>query len=58
MAMGIFVVPLLNEFIRVGTVGIKYPMPTPTSIAIKIHRVRFLSRKLSFLVDAICHELV
>ncbi|GAA4270646.1 hypothetical protein GCM10022257_27470 [Hyunsoonleella aestuarii] len=48
IAMGIFVVPLLNEFMMLGNVGIKYPSPTPIAIVINIHNVRFLSRKLNF----------
>jgi hypothetical protein len=40
MAMGIFVVPLLNELIMSGNDGIKYPIPTPNAIAMKIQRVR------------------
>ena len=31
--------------------GIKYPMPTPKAIAKKIHRVKFLSKKLSFFLS-------
>lgn len=53
IAIGIFVVPLLAEFMIFGKVGIKYPIPTPKAIAIKIQRVKFLSRKLNFLVWAI-----
>lgn len=49
MAMGIFVVPLLNELMILGKVGMKCPMPTPMAIAAKIHSVRFLLRKLNFL---------
>jgi hypothetical protein len=48
MAIGMFVVPLLNEFMMFGNVGIKYPSPTPITIATKIQMVRFLSRKLNF----------
>ena len=50
IAIGMLVVPLLNEFIMLGNVGIKYPSPTPIAIATNIHKVRFLSRKLNFFV--------
>src|SRR6056297_2908727 len=53
MAMGILVVPLLNELTKSGKVGKKYPMTTPTIIATKIQRVKFLSKKLNFLVAII-----
>ena len=48
IAIGIFVVPLLNEFKMSGKVGIKYPIPTLIAIATNIHKVRFLSRKFNF----------
>ena len=53
MAIGIFVVPLLKEFMMSGNEGIKYPIPIPNAIAIKIQSVRNLSRKLNFLLDPI-----
>src|SRR5690606_24584975 len=49
IAIGIFVVPVLNELRYSGNEGIKYPMPTPTAMARNIQRVRFLSRKFNFL---------
>ena len=51
MANGIFVVPLEKELMNVLLEGIKYPMPTPKAIAKKIHRVKFLSKKLSFFLS-------
>jgi len=50
MAIGIFVVPELNEFQNPATEGEKYPHNTPTSIARKIQRVRYLSRKDNFFI--------
>jgi hypothetical protein len=44
--MGMFVVPEENELIKSAVPGIKYPRATPIPIAIKIHKVRNLSRKL------------
>ncbi len=40
IANGILVVPLEYEFINAADDGIKYPIATPTAIAINIHRVR------------------
>jgi len=40
IAKGILVVPEEKELIRPEEDGIKYPVPTPIAIAIKIHRVR------------------
>ena len=45
IAMGIFVVPLLNELMTFGNFGKKYPTPTPIAIAINIHRVKFYVRE-------------
>jgi hypothetical protein len=56
MAIGILVVPLLMELISSGNDGTTYPIPTPNAMAIKIHRVRFLSKKLNFLLVAIGHQ--
>ena len=53
MAIGMLVVPMLNELILLENDGIKYPIPTPKIIAMKIQSVRYLSRKLNFLVEAI-----
>ena len=39
---------LLNELIKSGKVGIKYPKLTPIIMATKIQSVRFLSKKPSF----------
>jgi len=49
IAMGILVVPLLIVFIKEGVSGIKYPRHTPSSMAAKIQRVRYWSKKESFL---------
>jgi hypothetical protein len=48
-AIGIFVLPLLMVFIKEGVSGIKYPRHTPSSMAAKIQRVRYWSKKESFL---------
>jgi hypothetical protein len=45
MAMGILVVPTLNLFIKRGKYGKIYPIPTPKSMAKKIQRVRYWSKK-------------
>jgi hypothetical protein len=58
MAIGMFVVPLLIELIRSGNEGATYPIPTPNAMAIKIHRVRFLSKKLNFLFVAIAFTYI
>ncbi len=47
IAMGIEVVPTEREVIIPGTAGEKYPIPIPTAMARKIHRVRYLSRNES-----------
>ena len=49
MANGILVVPEEKELIKVDEEGMKYPIDTPTAIAIKIHSVKYLSKKLNFL---------
>jgi hypothetical protein len=48
-AIGIFVLPLLMVFIKEGVSGIKYPRHKPSSMATKIQRVRYWSKKESFL---------
>ena len=40
MAMGMLVVPTWNRLMKPSTPGIRYPTPTPTAMARKIHRVR------------------
>jgi hypothetical protein len=40
-----FVVPIENRLITSLTEGNRYPVTTPTDMAIKIHRVRYLSIK-------------
>jgi hypothetical protein len=40
MAIGTFVVQALNSLMNPSTPGAKYPAPTPTPIAAKIHNVR------------------
>jgi len=52
MANGILVVPDEKELMNEEEEGIKYPMDTPDAIARNIHRVRYLSRKESFLRSA------
>ena len=47
-AKGMLVVPEEKEFMKVDDEGKKYPIATPTPIARKIHRVRYLSKKLNF----------
>src|SRR5690606_10252409 len=42
MAKGILVVPLEKEFMKLEEDGIRYPIPTPMAIAIKIQSVRYL----------------
>jgi hypothetical protein len=51
-ASGILVVPEENELMNPDDEGIKYPMPTPRTIAKKIHRVKNLSKKLNFFLSA------
>jgi hypothetical protein len=48
MAIGMFVVPELNEFQKSEIPGQKYPIITPANITRNIHRVRYLSKKRSF----------
>jgi hypothetical protein len=56
IAIGIFVVPLLNEFQNGATSGNKYPENTPRNIARKIHNVKYLSKKFKrFVRFAIIH---
>jgi hypothetical protein len=45
-------VPEENELMNPDDEGIKYPMPTPRTIAKKIHSVRYLSKKLNFFLSA------
>jgi hypothetical protein len=40
MAIGMLVVQMLNELILLENDGIKYPIPTPKTIAMKIQSVR------------------
>ena len=57
MAMGILVVPTWNWFQKSTTPGNTKPQPTPMNMARKIHSVKNLSRKESFLLScsvAIC----
>lgn len=49
IARGIFVVPLEKELINPDEEGIKYPIPTPMAIAIKIQSVRYLLMNPIFL---------
>jgi hypothetical protein len=53
MAKGILVVPLEKDSINFGAEGIKYPMETPAIIAKKIHRVKYLSKKLNFFLSCV-----
>jgi hypothetical protein len=41
MAIGIFVLPELNESIKIEEEGIKYPIQTPNAIERNIQRVRY-----------------
>lgn len=50
-AKGIFVVPEEKELINPEDEGIKYPIATPIAIARNIHKVRYLSKKLSFFLS-------
>ncbi len=49
-AIGIFVVPILNESQKEATGGNKCPDKTPTNIARNIHNVKYLSRNDSLFV--------
>ena len=49
MAIGILVEPELKELMVSGMPGMKYPSATPMAMAINIQRVRYESKKLSFL---------
>jgi hypothetical protein len=55
-AIGIEVVPMLNRLKKGTMSGMSHPDNTPTAIALKIHAVRYLSRKLSRLVVLISRE--
>jgi hypothetical protein len=48
IAKGILVVPDENELIKPAVLGIKYPIPTPISIAKNIQRVKNRSKKFNF----------
>jgi hypothetical protein len=48
IANGIFVVPFDIELMKLVLDGMKCPIPTPISIAKKIHAVRKRSRKPNF----------
>ena len=52
IAKGIFVVPDENELIKDDDEGIKYPMSTPMAMAINIHSVKYLSKKLNFFLSS------
>jgi hypothetical protein len=52
MAKGIFVVPLEKELMKLEEEGKKLPIATPIAIAKKIHKVRYLSKKLNFFLSA------
>ena len=52
IAKGILVVPEENELIKEDDEGIKKPMATPTAIAINIHSVKYLSKKLNFFLSS------
>jgi hypothetical protein len=47
IANGILVVPEEKELIKLAEFGIKYPIPTPISMAKNIHNVKNLSKKFS-----------
>lgn len=57
MAKGMFVVPDEKELRNPDDFGIKYPIPTPSSIARKIHKVKYWSKKVKrffmFLVQVV-----
>ena len=60
IAIGILVVPTWNWFQKSTTPGNTKPQPTPMNMARKIHSVKNLSRKESFLLScsvAICFPL-
>lgn len=48
MAIGRLVVPEEKELIKPAEFGKVYPIPTPRNMAIKIQRVKYLSRKDNF----------
>jgi hypothetical protein len=52
IAIGMFVVPLENELMKLLLEGKKYPSATPRAIARKIQRVKNRSRKPSFFLSA------
>src|SRR5699024_8521619 len=52
MARGILVVPCEKELMKPEDDGIKYPIPTPRAIAIKIHKVRYRLMNPIFLRSA------
>lgn len=52
IAKGIFVVPVEYEFIKLPDEGKKQPIATPVAIAVNIHRVKYVSKKLSFFLRA------
>src|SRR5690554_2019217 len=58
IAKGIFVVPLENELINPEEEGIKYPIPTPIAMAIKIQSVRYLFMNPIFLRSAAGAQLL
>ena len=53
MAIGILVVPTDILLMDVEKLGNAYPRAIPKPIAVKIHRVKLRSRKLSFFMGAI-----
>src|SRR5690606_37291383 len=57
IAKGMFVVPLEKELINPVEDGIKYPIPTPIAMAIKIQRVRYLFMNPIFLRSAVGAQL-
>jgi hypothetical protein len=52
MAKGRFVVPFEKEFMNVAEDGKRLPIPMPMAIAKKIHKVKYLSKKLNFFLSA------
>jgi hypothetical protein len=57
MAIGILVVPTDMFEITSETPGNTYPMAMPIPMAMKIHRVKFRSKKLSFFIGAIFADI-
>lgn len=49
-AMGMLVEPELKELMIFGTDGKRYYSPTPKAMVRRVHKVRFLSKKLNFLM--------